>query len=169
MVAGTRLPPSYCASFRAARMLAAINSTRLRPSSIADSVHPFAVYSPLDFREVIRRGWYERGVGSFLTFPHSHHARNRRAEKTRMKKQSKAPANWEVKRAKVVGSANFIKLFEKARKAMQDPARKKCAHGHAICATNAHVGDLKRIGLYSCDPCNRAAQARYAKRESAAK
>ena len=32
-VAGTRLPPSNCASLRAARMLAAINSTRLRPSS----------------------------------------------------------------------------------------------------------------------------------------
>jgi hypothetical protein len=33
MVAGTLLPPSNCASFRAARILAAINSTRLRPSS----------------------------------------------------------------------------------------------------------------------------------------
>ncbi len=33
MVAGTLFPPSNCASFRAARMLAAINSTRLRPSS----------------------------------------------------------------------------------------------------------------------------------------
>jgi hypothetical protein len=34
IVAGTRAPGSYCASFRAARMLAAISSTRLRPSSI---------------------------------------------------------------------------------------------------------------------------------------
>ena len=33
-VAGTRFPLSYCASFRAAKMLAAISSTRLRPSSI---------------------------------------------------------------------------------------------------------------------------------------
>ena len=32
-VAGTRLPPSHCASFRAARIAAAIRSTRLRPSS----------------------------------------------------------------------------------------------------------------------------------------
>ena len=32
-VAGTRFPPSYCASLRAARMEAAISSTRLRPSS----------------------------------------------------------------------------------------------------------------------------------------
>ena len=30
-VAGTRAPLSYCASLRAARMLAAISSTRLRP------------------------------------------------------------------------------------------------------------------------------------------
>ena len=81
-----------------------------------------------------------------------------------MKKQSKAPANWEVKRAKIVASPAFIKLFEKARKAMQDPARKTCAHGHAITATNAHVGDLKRTGRYTCDPCNRAAQVRYAKK-----
>ncbi len=34
-VAGTRAPLSYCASFRAARMLAAISSTRLRPSSMS--------------------------------------------------------------------------------------------------------------------------------------
>jgi|HubBroStandDraft_6_1064221.scaffolds.fasta_scaffold4758642_1 hypothetical protein len=89
-----------------------------------------------------------------------------------MKKQSKAPASWEVKRAKIVASPTFIKLFEKARKAMQDPARKACAHGHAITVANAHVGDLKRTGGYTCDPCNRAAQARYsnkARREDRAK
>jgi steroid delta-isomerase-like uncharacterized protein len=34
-VAGTRVPPSYCASFRAARIAAAISSTRFRPSSTA--------------------------------------------------------------------------------------------------------------------------------------
>lgn len=33
-VAGTRLPPWYCASFRAARMHVAIGNPRLRPSSI---------------------------------------------------------------------------------------------------------------------------------------
>lgn len=37
-VAGTRLPPSYCASLRAARILAAINKTRLRPSSTGISL-----------------------------------------------------------------------------------------------------------------------------------
>jgi hypothetical protein len=38
MVAGTFVPPSYCASFRAARMLAAISKTRLRPSSTVHTV-----------------------------------------------------------------------------------------------------------------------------------
>ena len=38
-VAGTRAPPSYCASLRAARILAAINSTRLRPSSTSAVYH----------------------------------------------------------------------------------------------------------------------------------
>ncbi len=33
IVAGTLFPPSNCANLRAARILAAINSTRLRPSS----------------------------------------------------------------------------------------------------------------------------------------
>jgi hypothetical protein len=34
IVAGTLFPPSNCASLRAARILAAINSTRLRPSAV---------------------------------------------------------------------------------------------------------------------------------------
>jgi len=37
-VAGTFFPPSNCASLRAARILAAINSTRLRPSSTRTSL-----------------------------------------------------------------------------------------------------------------------------------
>ena len=41
-VAETLLPPSNCASLRAARMLAAINSTRLRPSSTS----AILAYSP---------------------------------------------------------------------------------------------------------------------------
>jgi hypothetical protein len=41
-VAGTRFPPSYCANFRAARILAAINSTRLRPLSTGQ-VYQFRV------------------------------------------------------------------------------------------------------------------------------
>jgi hypothetical protein len=73
---------------------------------------------------------------------------------------------WEVSREKVVASAAFIKLFEKARKAMHDPQRKACKHGHPICAANAHVGDLKRLKRYACDPCNRAVQVKYAKNSS---
>ena len=65
------------------------------------------------------------------------------------------------KRNKIVASAGFIKLFEKARANMRDPKRKDCAHGHPITAANAHGGDMKRTGRYTCDPCNRAAQARY--------
>ena len=38
-VAGTLAPLSYCASLRAARMLAAMSSTRLRPSSTAAVYH----------------------------------------------------------------------------------------------------------------------------------
>lgn len=66
-------------------------------------------------------------------------------------------------REKVVTSPAFVKLFEKAKAKMRDPKRKVCAHGHAITAANAHVGDLKRTGKYTCDPCNRVAQAKYAK------
>ncbi len=80
-----------------------------------------------------------------------------------MKRKSSKEA-WEVSRDKVVASAAFIKLFEKARKAMLDPQRKACKHGHPVCAANAHVGDLKRTGQYACDPCNRAAQVKYAKK-----
>lgn len=68
---------------------------------------------------------------------------------------------WEVARGKVVSSASFIKLFQKARAKMTNPKRKACKRGHPICAANAHVGDLKRLGVYACDPCNRAAQVRY--------
>jgi hypothetical protein len=70
---------------------------------------------------------------------------------------------WEVARNKVVSSATFIKMFERARAKMTKPKRKTCKHGHPICAANAHVGDLKRLGVYACDPCNRIAQVRYMK------
>jgi hypothetical protein len=53
-VAGIRVPPSYIASLRAARMLAAINSTRFLPSSIA-ACYTFAVCSPISKQE--RRMW----------------------------------------------------------------------------------------------------------------
>lgn len=75
----------------------------------------------------------------------------------------------EEKHDKTVSSASFIKLFEKARARMRDPKRKACAHGHPIAAANAHVGDMKRTGRYTCDPCNRAAQARYHSSPVAAK
>src|SRR5262249_24788549 len=49
MVAGTRLLPSYCESFRAARIAAAIKSTRLRPSSTNASLASslFLRYNPI--------------------------------------------------------------------------------------------------------------------------
>ena len=47
---------------------------------------------------------------------------------------------------------------------MRDPKRKACKRGHPICAANAHVGDMKRLGVYACDPSNRAAQVPYWKK-----
>jgi hypothetical protein len=81
-----------------------------------------------------------------------------------MTKKAKQLQQWEVARQKVVSSASFIKLFEKARAKMTNPKRKTCKHGHKISAANAHVGDLKRLGVYACDPCNRVSQVRYMKR-----
>ena len=71
---------------------------------------------------------------------------------------------WEAARTKVVASASFQKLFARARKSMADTKRTDCKNGHPITAANAHVGDLKRTGHYSCDPCNRVAQLRYTKK-----
>jgi len=76
-----------------------------------------------------------------------------------MKKQ--ASKKWQARRAKIVASAAFIKLFEKAKQAMRDPHRKTCVHGHPIKPANAHVGDLRRTKRYSCDPCWRKQQAKY--------
>lgn len=67
----------------------------------------------------------------------------------------------ESARSKIVSSTAFIKMFDKARAKMRDTKRKACAHNHPITAANAHVGDMKRMGRYTCDPCNREAQARY--------
>ena len=75
----------------------------------------------------------------------------------------KTKQGWELKRAKTTSSASFVKLFEKARAAMAAPKSKACVHRHPICAANAHVGDLKRTGKYTCDQCNRIAQGRYLK------
>jgi hypothetical protein len=44
-----------------------------------------------------------------------------------------------------------IKLFEKARAKMANPKRKTCKHSHKICAVNAQVGDMKRLGVYACE------------------
>jgi hypothetical protein len=48
MVAGTRFPPSYWHSFRAARIAAAISKTRFRPSSTDGILSAFAIYSLLE-------------------------------------------------------------------------------------------------------------------------
>ena len=51
MVAGTRVPPPYGASFRAARMLAAMSRTRFRPSSMFGIQNPASDLTPIG-REV---------------------------------------------------------------------------------------------------------------------
>jgi hypothetical protein len=66
-----------------------------------------------------------------------------------------------LKRQAIVSSPEFIALFEAARARMKDPNRATCKRGHPICAANAHVGDLRRIGKYSCDPCWKEQQGRY--------
>jgi hypothetical protein len=53
MVAGTFFPPSNGASLRAARILAAINSTRLRPSSTQRAYH-FRFLFVYKIRETVR-------------------------------------------------------------------------------------------------------------------
>lgn len=77
------------------------------------------------------------------------------------KGSSTKKAGKRVAREEIVKQVGFINLFEKARKAMRDPEKKTCKHGHKISAENAHVGDLKRTGRYTCNPCNDDAQARY--------
>jgi len=57
IVAGTLFPPSNWASLRAASMLAAINSTRLRPSSTSKSVSIFVFCSPLVWPVILARDW----------------------------------------------------------------------------------------------------------------
>lgn len=65
----------------------------------------------------------------------------------------------EKKRNEIISKPAYIKAFEKA---LADRKNKKCAAGHDLTKiANAHVGDLKRMGIITCDPCNRIAQARY--------
>jgi hypothetical protein len=59
-------------------------------------------------------------------------------------------------RQEIVSSPEFIDLFEKARLRLRDPKRKACKHGHEICPANAHVGDMRRLGQYCCNECQRA-------------
>jgi 5-methylcytosine-specific restriction endonuclease McrA len=67
-------------------------------------------------------------------------------------------------RVTIVSSPDFIKLFEKARLRMLNPKRKWCKKGrHKICPANAHVGDVRRAGLYQCYPCWRATQKTWLK------
>lgn len=58
-------------------------------------------------------------------------------------------------------SRQFISLFEKARAFMRHPERTHCKHGHRICEANAHAGDLRRLGIYNCNLCWQASNARY--------
>lgn len=58
-------------------------------------------------------------------------------------------------------SRQFVSLFEKARAFMRHPERTHCRHGHRICEANAHAGDLRRLGIYSCNLCWQASNARY--------
>jgi 5-methylcytosine-specific restriction endonuclease McrA len=72
-----------------------------------------------------------------------------------MKKQHTTTARQRAlaaRRAKIVSSKSFIKLFEKWRK--QHPQNKRCAKGmHRVCAANALVADMRRELRYSCNPC----------------
>ena len=65
-------------------------------------------------------------------------------------------------------SSQFVSLFERARALMRNPERTHCKHGHPICEANAHVGDLKRTGRYSCNQCWQASNARWKARHAAA-
>jgi hypothetical protein len=66
---------------------------------------------------------------------------------------------WAAKRATEIASPRFQKAYAKA---LENTSRKECAHGHKISPENTHVGDLYRLGNITCDPCNRAAQERWA-------
>lgn len=76
-------------------------------------------------------------------------------------KKAAKKAGKRTPREEIVKSAAFIALFEKAIAASRDPKRTHCKNGHTITAAHAHVGDLKRTGRYTCDPCNQDAQAKY--------
>ncbi len=79
-----------------------------------------------------------------------------KAEKPAQDAIEKKPGAPRVDRESVVSSPEFIALFEATRNAFKDPSRAACKRGHAICAANAHVGDLRRPPhRYSCDLCLR--------------
>lgn len=83
-------------------------------------------------------------------------------EETDVKKnKTTKKAGKRTPREDVVKSATFIALFDKAIAKSRDPKRTHCKNGHTITAAHAHVGDLKRTGRYTCDPCNTDAQAKY--------
>lgn len=75
-------------------------------------------------------------------------------------KVSRPKAAKKAKAKMAHGRFNLRAAFEKARKHMKTPDRKKCKHGHPICAENACVADLKRMGRYCCDPCIKLYAAR---------
>jgi hypothetical protein len=74
---------------------------------------------------------------------------------------------WQEKREKVISTAAYRKAWDKALAARGEDT--KCPHGHDLTKIeNAHVGDLRRTGKITCDPCNRKAQKRYAGESSPA-
>lgn len=86
-------------------------------------------------------------------------------EETEMAGKKKAKtskkAGRRIPREEIVKSAAHIALFEKAIANSRDPKRTHCKNNHTITPAHAHVGDLKRTGRYTCDPCNTDAQAKY--------
>jgi hypothetical protein len=76
--------------------------------------------------------------------------------KLKAKRRAKARAlqpTRATKRLAIVSSPAFIKLFENWQQRRYLTNRTHCKNGHEICAANAHVGDLKRLKRYACDPC----------------
>lgn len=64
-------------------------------------------------------------------------------------------------RQAIVSSPEFIALFEQSRLRLADQSRKTCVRGHKICAANAHVGDMRRLGKYFCNECQKIYQRGY--------
>ncbi|HYM76123.1 MAG TPA: hypothetical protein VE377_09120 [Candidatus Dormibacteraeota bacterium] len=86
---------------------------------------------------------------------------NHRAASAASTAKKKATTPPTPKRHAIVSSPEFIALFDVWRARTGDK-RRHCKNGHAICAANAHVGDMRREGRYFCNECQRAYQRQYA-------